>query len=212
MTPGRKLHSVALNLEPTAFLGGWRPEAGSLFVPALSDGRVGDEVAVRIGIFGQAIRATVLGTVGMVRRVGRPTLPPGVELALHPASLAAAGFLAAAARGEPVTFRERAPRFVQALPLRLFRDGLEVVTDSLNLSEGGCAVAWSGPLPLVGEVLDVRLGKSFLAARVRGVVCWNALGGEAPRSIGLRVLAEGRAERSWRELAAGAARAGVPAA
>ena len=51
---GRKLHSLALNLEAAQYLAGWRPESGTLFVPALSEGRVHDDVAVRIGIFGQA--------------------------------------------------------------------------------------------------------------------------------------------------------------
>src|SRR5512141_2197229 len=99
MTVERKLHSVALNLEGTQFLSGWRPEAGAIFVPALSEARVGDDVAVRLGILGQSIRATVFGTVAMVRRVGRPSLPPGIELLVDRASLPAARFLAMAARG-----------------------------------------------------------------------------------------------------------------
>jgi len=70
---------VALNLEPGQFLSGWRPEAGTLFLPTLSEARVGDDVAVRIGIFGQTIRATLLGSIGLVRRVGRPSLPPGAR-------------------------------------------------------------------------------------------------------------------------------------
>ena len=119
----RKLHSVAINLEAAQYLAGWRPEVGSLFLPTLSEARVGDEVAVRIGIFGQTIRATLLGTVGLVRRVGRPSLPPGVELTLDRASLPAGMFLAAASRGEKVTFRERAPRYVYSRPLRVIRDG-----------------------------------------------------------------------------------------
>ncbi len=64
---------------------------------------MGDEVAVRVGIYGHAIRATLFGKIAMVRRMGRPALPPGVELHLEKNSLAAGGFLAAAARGEPVT-------------------------------------------------------------------------------------------------------------
>src|SRR5512144_2159140 len=99
----RSLQSVAVNLEPGQFLSGWRAETKSLFLPVLSDSRVGDEVAVRIGIFGQAIRATVFGKVSLVRRVGRPSLPPGVELSLDRVSLPAARFLATAARGEAVT-------------------------------------------------------------------------------------------------------------
>jgi Tfp pilus assembly protein PilZ len=212
MTQAHKLHSVALNLEPTQFLAGWRQDHGTLFLPTLSEARVGDEVAVRIGIFGQAIRATVLGTIGLVRRMGRPSLPPGVELTLDPGSLPAAAFLAAAARGEKVTFRERAPRYVISRPVRVLRDGLEVEARSLNLSDGGVAVGWTGPLPMVGEVLELKLGTSFLAPRARSVVCWNSLGGNAHRAVGLRILAGGRAARAWRTIAAEAARSGAPTA
>jgi hypothetical protein len=207
-----KLHSVALNLEPGQFLAGWRPEAGTLFLPALSEARVGDDVAVRIGIYGQTIRATVLGSVGLVRRVGRPSLPPGVELSLDKGSLPAAQFLATAARGEKVTFRERAPRYVLERTLRLFRDGLEVPSTTLNISEGGCAVGWSGPLPMVGEVLNLKLGSTFLAPSARAVVCWNSLGGDVTRAAGLRILAGGRAAKAWKDVAVAAARSGAPTA
>jgi len=203
---------VALNLEPGQFLSGWRPEAGTLFLPTLSEARVGDDVAVRIGIFGQTIRATLLGSIGLVRRVGRPSLPPGVELTLDKASIPAAIFLATASKGEKVSFRERAPRYVIARPIRAVRDGLEVATDTLNVSEGGCAVTWSGPLPMVGEVLGLKLGRSFLAPRARAVVCWNSLGGEVPRAAGLRIIGGGRAGRAWRALAVAASRTGAPTA
>jgi len=212
MSPERKLHSVALNLEPAQYLAGWRPDHGTLFLPTLSEARVGEDVAVRIGIFGQTIRATVLGTIGLVRRVGRPSLPPGVELTLDRASLPAAIFLSAASRGEKVTFRERAPRFVVARPLRLVRDGLEIRTDTLNVSDGGVALTWTGPLPMVGEVLQLKLGTSFLAPRARGVVCWNALGGDQHRAVGLRIQAGGRAQRAWKAVAAEAGRSGAPTA
>ena len=92
------MHSVFVNLDGAQYLAGWRPEAGSLFLPTLSESRVGEQVAVRVGIFGQAIRATLFGKVALVRRVGRPALPPGVELHLDKISIAAAGFLAMAAR------------------------------------------------------------------------------------------------------------------
>jgi hypothetical protein len=212
MAAGSKLHSVALNLEAGQFIAGWRPDVGALFLPTLSEARVGDAVAVRVGIFGKTIRATLLGSVALVRRVGRPSLPPGVELTLDKASLAAASFLAAAARGEKVSFRERAPRYLVALPLRVFRDGQEMATRSVNVSEGGCAVAWSGRLPMVGEVLDLKVGTGVLTPRVRAVVCWNALGGEGERAAGLRVVATGRGARAWKRLAADAARSGAPTA
>src|SRR6266545_1836951 len=141
---GRKLHSIALNLEAAQYLAGWRPQAGTLFLPALSEGRVHDEVAVRVGIFGHPIRATLSGTISLVRRVGRPSLPPGIDLALDRVSLPAANFLALAARGEQVSFRERAPRYVIEQRILVTREGEEREATTLNLSEGGCAVTWTG--------------------------------------------------------------------
>lgn len=206
---GRKLHSVALNLEAAQYLGGWRPEDGTLFLAALSEGRVHDEVAVRIGIFGQAIRATVFGTISLVRRVGRPSLPPGIELAVDRVSLPAARFLALAARGDKLNFRERAPRYVFERPLLLSRDGEERESTTMNLSDGGCAVSWSGPLPMVGEVVSIKLAEGFFPCAARAVVCWNAVGGPLERCVGLRIIAEGRAARAWRHIAEDAVRSGA---
>ncbi len=207
----KKLHSLALNLEPAQYLSGWRPEARSLFLPTLSEARVGDEVAVRIGIFGQTIRATVHGTIGLVRRVGRPSLPPGAELKLDKASLPAATFLAAASRGEKVSFRDRAPRYLFARAMRVVRDGLEIQAESINVSAGGLALAWNGPLPLVGEVLRLKLGGLF-GPTARAVVCWNSVGGDLQRSAGMRVIDAGWAGRAWKTVAAEAARSGAPPA
>jgi len=206
------VHSVSVNLDASQLVAGWRPESGSLFLPVLSESRVGDAVAVRVGIHGQTIRATVYGKVSLVRRVGRPTLPPGVEIALDRGSLAAAGFLAMAARGEPVSFRERAPRFVASQPLSVEHAGRAFETATLNVSEGGCSVRWPGQLPLVGDVVSIRLGRGLFAPVARAVVCWNQPGGAIERSVGLRVLGDGRAGRAWRNLVAGVAQSGGRAA
>ncbi len=206
------MHSVSVNLEPPQFLAGWRPETGALFLPALSDSRVGEEVAVRVGIYGQAIRATLFGKVSLVRRVGRPALPPGIELSLDRASLPAAGFLALAARGEPFNFRERSPRFTAARPLRVTHADAPVEATTINVSEGGCAVRWTGQLPLVGDVVLIRLGDGIFAPSARAVVCWNQPGGPTERSVGLRVISEGRAGKAWRTLVTDVARSGARAA
>jgi hypothetical protein len=209
---GGAVQSVSVNLEPAQFLAGWRPEGAALFLPALSDSRVGDDVAVRIGIFGQAIRATVFGRVSAVRRVGRPALPPGIELSLDRASVPAAGFLAMAARGDPVSFRERAPRFAVDRRLVVVHAGAPVDTATLNLSDGGCAVRWPGQLPLAGDVVGIRLGDGLFAPTARAVVCWTQPGGPVDRSVGLRIVAAGRGARAWRALAADVARSGARAA
>jgi len=203
------VQSVSLSVEPAQFLAGWRPETGNLFLPALSESRVGEEVAVRVGIFGQSIRATLYGKVAMVRRVGRPALPPGVEIALDRASLAAAGFLALAARGEAVSFRERAPRYSAERPLIVEHSGKSISTTTLNVSEGGCSMRWPAQLPLVGDLVSVRLGGGLFRTVARAVVCWNQPGGTVERSVGLRVLLDGRAGRAWRALVTEVARSGA---
>jgi hypothetical protein len=206
------VHSVSVNLDAAQYLAGWRPEAGSLFLPTLSDTRVGAEVAVRVGIYGQPIRATLFGKVAVVRRVGRPALPPGVELHLDKISLAAGGFLAMAARGEPVTFTERQPRWSHERPLVFVHAGVSQTATTLNVSEGGCSVRWSGQLPLVGDLVEIRLGDGFFAPSARAIVCWNQPGGAVERSVGLRVVAAGRAARAWRALVEKVARSGARAA
>jgi hypothetical protein len=205
------VHSISFNVEPSQFLAGWRAKAGTLFLPTLSDSRVGDEVAVRLGIHGHAIRATLCGKVGLVRRVGRPALPPGVEIHLEPHSLAAAAFLASAARGEPVSFKDRAPRWSARRPLQLQHGGVAIAATTVNVSEGGSAVLWPDgvPLPLVGDEVAIRLKDGFLTRTVRAVVCWNEPGGEGDRRVGLKVVAEGRAARSWRTLVDAVARSGA---
>jgi len=206
------VQSVSLNLEAAQFLAGWRPETGYLFLPALSESRVGEEVAVRVGIFGQSIRATLFGKVALVRRMGRPALPPGVEIALDRTSLAAAGFLALAARGQALSFRERAPRYAVERRLTVAHGGETLQTTTLNLSEGGCSLRWPAQLPLVGDLVSLRVGSGLFAPMARAVVCWNQPGGAVERSVGLRILLTGRAGRAWRNLVSEAARSGARAA
>lgn len=204
------MKSEAVHIEPQRYLEGWRPDAGTLFLPVLTDARVGDEAVVRVGIVGQTIRATLFGKVALVRRVGRPALPPGVELRLDKGSVPAAAFLAMSARGEAVSFRDRAARYSVERPLRVeFRDAAyDVIT--LNVSDGGCAVRWANTLPSVGEMVTVRIGNGFLAPTARAVVCWTQPGaGGVERSIGIRLIVEGRSARVWRNFVGEIAKSGA---
>jgi PilZ domain len=206
------VHSVTVNLDAAQYLAGWRPEARMLFLPALSESRVGDEVAVRVGIYGQTIRATVFGKVSLVRRMGRPTLPPGVEVHVDRLSVAAAGFLAMAARGEPVTFKEREARFAHERRLAVQHGDAAVDVTTLNVSEGGCAVRWAGQLPLIGDVVSMKIGSGMFSATARAIVCWNQPGVTSDRSVGLRIVPGGRGGRAWRSFVAKIARSGARAA
>jgi hypothetical protein len=203
------VHSVSVNLEPSQFLAGWRPESGAIFLPTLSEARVGDQVAARIGVLGQTIRATVFGTIAGVRRVGRPTLPPGIDLRLDAGSIPAAGFLAMAARGEPVNFKERTPRFAVERTIYVVQGSRLLPVVTVNIGDGGCSIRWPSALPAVGDVLPLRLGAGFFAPRAEGVVCWNLDGADAKGSVGLRLHAEGRAGRFWKSLVAEVAHSGA---
>ncbi len=206
------MHSVAVHVDPSQYLAGYRPDVAALFLPTLSQSRVGDEVAVRVAIHGQTIRATLFGKVSLVRRVGRPALPPGVEIHLDRMSVAAASFLAMAARGEPVTFRERTKRFAVERTLVVEHGGAPSEVTTLNVSEGGCAVRWPNELPLVGDVVGIRLGEGMFSPKARAVVCWSQRGGAVERSVGLRVVSQGRAGRAWRALVERVAGTGARAA
>jgi hypothetical protein len=204
------MNSIALNLEPRQFISGWRPEAGALFLPALSESRVGDRVVARIGLFGQPVRATVFGKVAMVRRIGRPSLPPGVEIYLDRASIPAARYLALVSSGEPVTFQVRAPRFALERPLLVTARHELVEARTVTLSEGGACIAWpDGTFPAPGDELALRLGGTFLAPSAEAVVCWSS-NGSPEKVLGVRILAEGRGGRAWRALVAEASQARVP--
>jgi Tfp pilus assembly protein PilZ len=199
-SPNQTMNSISLNMEPHQYLAGWRQDAGALFLPALSESRVGEQVVARIGLFGQPVRATVYGKVAMVRRIGRPSLPPGVEIHLDRASVPAARFLAAVASGEPVTFKVRAPRYTLQRAVIVSARGTQVEARTLTLSEGGCSIVWPGDdPPTPGELLALRFANGFLAPSTDAVVCW-ASGDTLEKNLGLRIVAEGRGGRAWRTL------------
>jgi PilZ domain len=201
------MNSIALNLEPQQYLAGWRADAAALFLPALSESRVGEQVVARIGLFGQPVRATVYGKVAMVRRIGRPSLPPGVDVHLEPASVPAARYLAAVASGEPVTFTVRPPRYAVERTVVVSVGGTKVEARTLTISEGGCSLVWpeGSPPPSPGELLSLRASGGFLAPVTDAVVCWTE--GDSPETcFGVRIVAEGRGGRAWRSLVEEAAR------
>jgi hypothetical protein len=203
------MHTIALNLEPQQFLTGWRPDVGALFVPALSESRVGDQVVARVGLFGHPVRATVFGKIAMVRRVGRPSLPPGVEIYLDRTSLPAARYLALVAAGEPVSFHVRAPRYAVERPVLVTARGTKVEARTITLSEGGCSIAWPDDAPPdSGELLALRIGNGFLAPTAEAFVCWTS-GGLPERAFGVRVVAQGRGGRAWLALVAEVSKAPV---
>jgi hypothetical protein len=204
------VRSAAVNLDPPRYLAGWRAEVGTLFLPVLSEAELGEEVAVRVRLRGHPFRATLFGSVGLVRRVGRLSLPPGVELRLDPQSRRTAGWLAEAAHGRDLSFRERAPRFVASRPLVVVRDRVASPLATTNVSTTGCAIRWDArPLPATGDALGLRLGAGLLAASAEAIVAWIDAAARGQARVGLRVVTNGRAARLWARIAADAAQSGA---
>jgi PilZ domain-containing protein len=204
------VQTAVVNVEPEQFLAGWQPGAGRLFLPVLSQAVLGDVVAVRVGLAGHDLRATVFGMVSLTRRLGRPSLPPGVELQLDVESQRAATWLAQAARGEPVSARPREPRFAAEREVVARRGRVELAVLTVNVSESGCSLRWSGHPPEPGELLALRIGEGLLAPAPPAVVAWATDPRTGAARVGVRIVAHGgRASRAWLKLAADAARRGA---
>ncbi|HYQ80096.1 MAG TPA: PilZ domain-containing protein, partial [Anaeromyxobacteraceae bacterium] len=86
-----------------------------------------------------------------------------------------------------------------------------VASSTINVSEGGCSLAWPDDLPTGGEVVTLKISDGFFAPTIRAVVCWNSLGGPGDKSVGLRILVEGRGGRAWRDFVESVARSGARA-
>jgi hypothetical protein len=207
------LAPMAATVEPAPgeYLDGWDPEASKLFVPALSDARAGALAAVRIAIRGTGIAATVTGTVVAVRRAGSRALAPGVFLALQGDGAAAARYLARVARGRPVDFNEREPRYAFECRITITHPAAgRFESTTVNVSESGCCVRWDGPHPAVGETVRLRSGLAVLGPVLDATVCWFGGPGALADSAGLRLHPTGRAGRLWRSLVEEAVRSGAP--
>ena len=202
------MHTEVVVLPADRYLAGWNAAEGQLFVPAFSHTRVGDEVALRVGLEGGPFRVTVLGKVTLVRRVGRPMLPPGAALALDPESRSAAGWLASAARGTPVSFQERPARFASTHRLEALRQERVLPVHTLNVSEDGAALRWPGPAPEAGDPIRLRLREGLLRVAPDAVVAWVVPAAEEPARVGVRVVMRGLGGWAWARLAREAAAEG----
>lgn len=184
-----------LQLWPEEFLSGWEPEASRLFLPALSALELGTQVMLRISIRGTGIGATVSGPVIAVRRAQGASLTPGAYLSLRGRAAGAGRYLERVARGLPVEFNERDPRFAVSWDVTLAGEWGRYPATTENVSSEGCALTWRGPAVEVGlRVMVERPG--FLAPRVLARVCWSSISGPVS-SAGLRLEPAGRAGRRW---------------
>jgi hypothetical protein len=78
------------------------------------------------------------------------------------------------------------------------------------ISEGGCGLKWSGPLPSVGQELGIRLATGVRVEGARGTICWlNPSGPSANAGVRLELTSTSGA---WGRMFAEVARSGAPVA
>jgi hypothetical protein len=132
-----------------------------------------------------------------------------IELVPDETRLAAVERLLALARGDVVEHEPRVPRFLATMPAVVHGPAGPTYMTTFSVSEHGCGLAWSGPVPEVGAAVEVRLGAGPGAASLRAAVCWTTHTGRAAM-VGVRFLSGAR--RAWTVTLAELERAGAPAA
>ena len=163
------MFSTHVTLQPAEMLAAWRESTVRLVLLTSAAPRLGQEAAVRIQLRGHAAAATVVGTVVSLAGQGAAWR---VELAPGARSLSAVRMLLAAARGEPMSYMERSPRYLVRLPVTVGSEQGEVYMTTACVSEGGCELRWSGPPPAVGQGLRLRFRAGVRPTEVQGQVCW----------------------------------------
>jgi PilZ domain len=201
-----ELIHFAVRMKPSEWLDAWRPERSRLLLPTPTAPRLHGRVAARVQLSGQPACATVFGTAVSVQRHADQFR---AEIAVDAESLRAVKILTAAARGERIRFLERPLRYVVKLPVIVPWNGGQVYTSTVSISEGGCALRWSGTPPGTGSRLVLRMGAKGRSLDFSGVVCWSDPGSSV---AGVRVFATGMMRDVWKGLLTEAARAGAAAA
>ncbi len=206
--PAAGVTVVDVPLSPDEFVAAWRPESRRLLLPMQVPPKLQQRVAARLTLLGPGVAATITGRVVSASRHGALHR---VELAPDDARVAAVERLVAVARGEPVRYQKRMPRFLATVPVVIYGPAGPTFMTTFSVSENGCGVAWSGPVPVpqVGAPIDVRLGAGTKAAAFRSVVCWTAQAGRSA-TVGVRFLAG--AKVAWTMLLGDVKRSGAPPA
>jgi hypothetical protein len=192
--------SVDVLFESSEWIAAWKPE-GRLHVKIPSAPRLHDKLAVRVQLTNPSVRATVVGTVVSSHR---QDAHHKVELTVEADSLEAAGMLLAAAKGEPVTFRERSPRYLVRLPVVASMGGAKTYLTTSSVSANGCSLRWPGSLPSSGEIVNLRFSGSR-SVDMRGVVRWTK---PARSTVGLRFV--DASAGGWKAFLEGVRRSGAP--
>jgi hypothetical protein len=163
-------------------------------------------VAARVAIAGTRAAATITGRIATASpRNGRTS----IELVPDETRVRAVERLVEVARGASVAYPPRAPRYLAVLPTVVVGPAGPMYVNTFSVSERGCGLAWSGPLPAVGAALELRLGAGKQVASFRGVVAWTSQSGRAA-TVGVRFVAGQTA--AWATMFQDVRRSGAPPA
>lgn len=197
---------VDVPVRPAELLAAWQPATRRLTLPVREPLQLRQRVALRIGLVGLGVAATITGRVARARRK-----PDGLVVDLEPddTRVRALERLVAVAAGERVAYQPRAPRYVAALPAVVYGGGGPTYMTTTAVSDNGCGLAWSGPLPDLGVPLEIRLGAGRDVATFCAEVCWTAPSGRAP-SVGVLFAAGDKG--AWARILADLKRSGAPPA
>ena len=205
-TPSAGLVSLDVPLRPDELAAAWRPESRRLVFAAKAPLRLQQKVAARITAVGLGVAATITGRVVSAGPHGDRFR---IELAPDETRLRAVERLLEIARGSAVRYQPRIPRFLATLPAFVSGPRQPTYMNTFSVSENGCGLVWSGPVPAVGVGMDVRLGAGNRAASFRSVVCWTAQSGRSA-TVGLRFVSA--PQRAWSTMLAEVRGSGAPLA
>jgi hypothetical protein len=205
-SPHAEVAAVDIPLRPDELAGAWRPDSRRLVLPTREPLRRQQRVAARISAVGLGVAATITGRVASASRLGNVYR---IELVPDETRVRAVERLMAVASGAPVDYQTRAPRFLATMPVVIHGPGGSTYMTTFSVSENGCGLAWTGPIPALGAPMDVRLGAGNRAASFCGVVCWTAQSGRTA-TVGVRFLAG--AKNAWAMMLAEMKHSGAPPA
>lgn len=204
--PNAGVLTLDLALRPHELMAAWRPATRSLALVVREPVQKRRKVQARIGVLGLGVAATITGRAASARPG-----PLGYALELEPdvTRVRALERLVEVASGARVAYQPRAPRLLATVPAVVDGRAGPTYMATFSVSENGCGIAWSGPLPELGVPMEVHLGSGSLVASFCGEVCWTAPSGRAP-TVGVQFAAGDRG--TWAAILDGLKRSGAPPA
>ncbi len=193
-------------LRPDELIAAWRSESRRLALTLRAPLPIRQRVQARISAVGLGVAATITGRVSSARRD-----PCGFRVELEPdvTRVLALERLVAVAKGAPVAYHPRAPRYLAAVPAVVQGLGGPTYMTTFAVSDNGCGLAWSGPIPPVGVPMEIRLGAGREVASFCAEVRWTAPSRSSP-TVGVHFAAGERA--AWARMLEALKRAGAPPA